>query len=347
MRIGIVSSTILTCPPMDASGKQAYGGLEMLAWQQAKGLGEKGHKILLVAPRGSTATKNVELHETTQGEPEELAWRYYREKLTAFDVICDHSWQKWSVISRMDGTLKCPSLLWLHAPINTMYGSAPPIDKPCFVSISKDQAAHVKEHLKHEAKVCYNGVDTQHYQPLNKPRNNRYLFLARMSSIKGPDIAVDVAKKCKVGLDLIGDDKITGEPDLMKKLQESCALTPGLRYVGPQSREQCAMWFNTNKALLHPNKRFREPFGLAPVEAQLCGMPVIAWRNGAMSETVDNGNTGFIVNSEEEMENLIKEDAVMTIKPEHCREWGMQFSYENMINRVEELCLEAVNSGGW
>jgi glycosyltransferase involved in cell wall biosynthesis len=124
-------------------------------------------------------------------------------------------------------------------------------------------------------------------------------------------------------------------------------VSPNLRYIGHQDRGECVNWFNSNKALLHPNLNFREPFGLAPVEAQLCGMPVIAWDNGAMRETIKHGETGFLVKTQNEMEDLIRSDAVSKIKSSNCIEWARQFSYENMVNRYEELCHEAIDTGGW
>ena len=92
---------------------------------------------------------------------------------------------------------------------------------------------------------------------------------------------------------------------------------------------------------------YREPFGLAPIEAQLCGMPVIAWDNGAMRETVRHGETGYLVKTQEEMESYIKADAVAKIRQDHCIEWARQFSFENMVNRYESLCQEAIETGGW
>jgi len=243
--------------------------------------------------------------------------------------------------------LKAPVLGVLHAPVHTMYNSPPPVEKPCLVCISQDQANGCRDHLKREARVAYNGVDVDFYKDEGKKRNDRYLFLARMSTIKGPQIAQQSAIKCGVGLDMVGDDKFTGEPQLALELKSNCALNPRLRYVGPQNRSECAAWFNTNKALLHPNKVFREPFGLAPVEAQLCGMPVIAWDNGAMRETVKHGETGFLVKSEAEIEELIKTDAVSSLKRNDCREWASQFSYARMIAQYENLCKEAVETGGW
>jgi glycosyltransferase involved in cell wall biosynthesis len=43
-----------------------------------------------------------------------------------------------------------------------------------------------------------------------------------------------------------------------------------------------------------------EPFGLVLIEAMACGTPVIAWRCGSVSEIIEHGKTGFIVDSEDE-----------------------------------------------
>jgi glycosyltransferase involved in cell wall biosynthesis len=329
----------------------------MISWLTAKGLADLGHQVLLVAPKGSKVPANVELHETTIRESEQQAYSGYWQRLLDYDCIVDHSWQKWSYILKMEGHLKAPILGVLHAPVHTMYNSPPPVPFPCLVAISHDQSKAVQEHLKCNSRVAYNGCDTDFYRPssikigchkaMTLRRNVRYLFLARISSIKGPHIAVDVARACKVGLDVVGDDTMTGEPELAARIKEQCALSPTLRYIGPQDRNQCVEWFNKNYALLHPNETFREPFGLAPVEAQLCGMPVIAWDNGAMRETIKDKETGFLVKSQKEIEELIKSDAVGSITPERCREWASQFSQTNMIARYEDLCKEAVEGGGW
>ena len=339
MKICVISTTVIPCPPA------GYAGLEMISWLCANGLKDKGHDVLLIAPKGSNS--KAEIHETTLMEQEKQAYSGYWERLPKYDVIIDHSWEKWSYILKMEGKLKAPVLGVLHAPVHTMYQTAPPIEKPSFVCISKDQAAGCEEHLKRKAKVAYNGVDTSFYKWNKKTRNDRYLFLARMSTIKGPDLAVAAALKCDVALDLVGDDKITGEPALANSIRASCALNPKLRYVGPQNREECSSWFNANKALMHPNKIFREPFGLAPVEAQLCGMPVIAYDNGAMRETVKHGETGFIVKNDDEFVDVIKNNLVSKIKAQTCVEWAQQFSYKNMIDTYEKLCIEAIETGGW
>lgn len=337
MRICVISTSVYPCPP------PGYAGLEMLAYQQAEGLAKRGHRVLLVAPWESRPPPGVLLHGTILDEEEGKSYSGYWQRLLKYDAVIDNSWQKYSYMLKAEGRLKAPVLGVLHAPVHTMYQTPPPVEKPCLVAISKDQAMAVEEFLNRDARVCYNGINPEFYRNRsNRERNSRYLFLARMSGVKGPHIAVELAQKLKFGLDLVGDDVLTTEPEYREKLKSDAVN--GISYIGPQSREQCVGWFTANKALLHMNLRFREPFGLAPVEAQACGMPVIAFRNGAMMETVKHGETGFLVYSKSEVEDLIRSDAVSAIRPERCREWALQFTVDRMIARWEELVEEAVQN---
>ncbi len=340
MKIVVISTTIMPCPP------PGYSGLEMVAWQQAKGLAEMGHKVTLVAPIGSSPPPGVDLHGTTLGESEAQAYSGYWQKLLDCDVVCDHSWSKFSTILKMEGRLTVPSLLWVHAPIETMFNVPPPIEKPCFVAISKDQAGAISGHLGVNARVCYNGVDTDFYKPLHEERTDRYLFLARMSRLKGPHIALAMAKKCRVPLDLVGDDKLVEDPLYAQRIRSGCEGSR-IVYHGEKSRRECLDFFNSAKAMLHCNNAFREPFGLAPVEAQLCGCPVIAADHGSIREIVKDGETGFIYRTMEDLEDIIKSDKISKIDRSLCNRWASQFSVKNFIKRTMDLITEAVETGGW
>ena len=340
MKIAVISTTVMTVPP------PGYSGLEMLAWQQADGLKKRGHEVLLVAPGGSTTPAGVELHETTLGESEQAAYSGYWPRLPKYDAVIDNSWQKWAYILKAEGKLKAPVLGVLHAPAETMFGTPPPVDKPCFVAISRDQAGAVCGHLGRRAKVCYNGVDFDFYKANGDVRTDRYLFLARMSKLKGPHVAAQIGRHCKVPIDLVGDDKLVESPSYAAAVKSACDGKQ-LIYHGEKSRKECVPFFSKAKALLHCNFVFREPFGLSPVEAQGCGCPVIASDVGAMRETVKDGETGFLARTPEEMEDLVRTNAVANISPKKCRAWAEQFSVENMVRRYEELCKEAVENGGW
>lgn len=345
MKIAVISSCVL---PVGNGGLSGYGGLEQIAWLCAKGLAQLGHEVSLVAPEGSSCPNVTIIPSGPAGQwDERYAFRTYADKLPFFDAVIDHSWSKTALSLRQTGQLKAPVLCVMHAPIPGMLQSPPPVDKPCFVCISHDQAAHFDALFNYKPEVVYNGLDVEgFYKPLGLPRSDRFLFLARFSRIKGASIAQDVCRAAGVGLDLVGDTTITGEPDY---LAECMAKSDGeqIRIVGPATRIECVHWFSQARAFLHLTPHFREPFGLAPLEAQACGLGVLAWRYGALKETVKEGETGFLVSSVQEAIDIIKDGALDRLSRSRCREWASQFSVQRMCNRYLELCEKAVNGGAW
>ena len=67
-------------------------------------------------------------------------------------------------------------------------------------------------------------------------------------------------------------------------------------YLGPVGGAARAKTLGSARALLHLIN-FDEPFGLSVVEALACGTPVIACNRGSMRELIDDGVTGFLVDS--------------------------------------------------
>lgn len=361
MKIGVVSSTVF--PVFPPSGTAGYAGLEVLAWQRAEGLAKRGHDVVLFAPTGSRCDHaRVFEFGPPRETSEEVAYSRYWPELLKLDVICDDSWAKWSYSLKAEGRLKAPVLAWMHAPIPGMMQSPPPVEKPCIVCISDDQKAHYEAlFAPSQARRCWNGVDPEHYKPLGIPRSGRFLFLARFSRIKGASLAIDACLKAGAGLDLIGDTTITNEPDYFEECRSKCDGKQ-IRMVGPASRGECVWWLSQAHCLLHPNfpalalghPGFREPFGLAPVEALACGCPVLAGDFGALRETVgqshENG-VGWLVRNFEELAFWVKDVANSTAAlvnnsdlRKRCRERAMEFTVEKMIDRVELLCQEAIES---
>jgi glycosyltransferase involved in cell wall biosynthesis len=378
MKIVVVNTPVFKVPV------RGYAGLEVIAYECAKGLAALGHDVKLIAADGSTCpgvevvpvgpAMRVSEEQAYGGFPEvkddrgnvlREAHRGYWQHLKEADAVVDHSWQKYAYLLKQEGVLKAPVLGVMHAPVDTMYPPPPGVDTPCTVCISEDQAAHYRALYNADARVCYNGVDTEFYKPLGLPRSSRFLFLARFSYIKGADLAIRACSEAGVGLDLVGDTQITHEPEYFQMclnlVNEANAKAndtglPTIRMVGPATRGECVRWFSQAHALLHPVQRFREPLGLAPLEAQLCGCPVISWRNGAMSETIKQGRTGVLVHSLEELTETIRSFANTDplgdwwrnpVMRNECREWASRWSVETMTKRYEELCREAVETGGW
>lgn len=342
-------------PPQGCAG---YGGLEPLAWQKAKGLAAKGHTVFLIGPDGSECpgVSIVPIGPERQVS-EEQAFQKYAPLLPTVDCVVDETWTKMSYTMKAAGQLKPPILGTMHAPVNTMYSSLPPVEKPCIVCISQDQANHFEALFSRPCRWAHHGIDTDFYKPLEIPRTDRFLFLARFSTIKGPSLAIEACIKAGVGLDLVGDTSITNEPEYLEQCRSMCDGKQ-IRMVGPATRGETVWWYSQAHCMLHPNMIFREPFGLAPVEAMACACPVIAWDYGAMRETIKTGETGRLVKSMDEFtqatryasfgDPVFDGEKVPDMWRKNCREWvADKFPLQKMIDRWEQLIIEAVETGGW
>lgn len=330
-----------------------YGGLEQIAYQCAKGLAARGHQVTLVAPDGSSCPGGQVFSIGPPGQGDESAsYSKYWKLLLEQDCVIDHTWQKNSLLLRAEHPERCPPCLAvLHAPVDTMLKTLPPgVAKPCFVCISDDQRNHFENLFDARARTCHNGIDPNFYRSLGMNRTNRFLFLARYSTIKGPHLAIDACKAVGASLDMVGDTSITNEPALFEYCK-SHADNKQIRIVGGVSRSETLRWFSSAFCFLHPNKYFREPLGLAPLEAQACGLPVIAWRKGAMTETIKQGETGWLVENETQLAQMVGRvgnEGISDAMRQSCREWVCDnFTEERMIGRYEELCIEARDTGGW
>lgn len=345
MRIAVTSSTVFPCPT------PGYAGLEMVAWHTAAGLAARGHQVLFMAPDGSACPGVQVVHTGPAGAVTEAqAYDRYWQHLLTVDAVITHSWQKHEYRLKMEGRLRAPVLGVWHAPADTMYRELPAVEKPCTVLISKDHCAHYEALFGKPGRYVHNGVDHEFYRPMSVKRTKRALFLARFSAIKGADIAARACRAAGVCLDLVGDTSITNEPEYAAQVAAMCDGTD-IRLVGPETRGGCVARMSSADFFLHPNLRFREPFGLAPVEAQCCGLPVVTFRKGAMPETVVHGETGFVVDTEEEFTAAVKamaqDGAITDDVRRRCRENGMKFSIAAMVEGYEKLCFEAVRTGGW
>lgn len=373
LKIIVVSTPVFRTPVA------GYSGLEVIAYELARGLAARGHSVGLVAPDGSTCP-GVEVIQVgperwvTEGKAyggfpaivqdgKELRPRHagYWQYLLNADVVIDHSWNKYSYMLKAEGRLKAPVLGVMHAPVHTMLGSPPPVEKPCVVCISKDQALHYEALFgPQQARVAYNGIDLGFYRPMaGIKRTERFLFLARFSSVKSPDLAIEACLKAGVELDLVGDHSITNEPELFQrclKLAGEAGTNPGgeprIKVHGGVPRGQCVEWFSRAKALVHCTPNFREPFGLAPVEAMACGCPVMAWKYGAAKETVGaEPGGGWLVSSKEEMIRELKQlsrpnEVYWENARVRARRTAEQFSLDSMVEGYLNLCREALD-GGW
>ncbi len=343
MKILIISTTVYNLPP------PGYSGLEMLVYQWACEFAKAGHQVSVVCPGDSRFPPelNIEVIPVGLRESEEAAYLRYKNRLEtdSFDVIEDHSWAWYSVLSQMESDHQLPIIHCYHSdPYNL--GAAPPIEKPCVLAFSEAQANIIRSKWSLAVRVVHHGIDLNFYKPdPSVERSNRYLFLARYTPEKGFLEIAYLAKKCRVPLDAFGDVEIVANQDYVTKCFNEAdgrqiRVNPGI------SREETVKQYQSHKALITwPN--YVEIFGLTTVEAMACGCPVISKDSGAAKELIRHGKSGFIVSTLEEAEELIMSDAVGKLKADDIVRQGRKFSIEKSARSHLKVLHDVANGLYW
>lgn len=320
----------------------------MLCHQWACEFARAGHQISVVAPEGSTfpddVKGNIELIATKFGEGEDASWGRYKDRLLKgdWDAVFDNSWHWFSALTQQEADRNLPIIHCYHSdPYNL--NARPPIEKPCLVAFSEAQANVMRKRWNSCVNVVHHGVDTEFYKPdPTVQRGNRYLFLARYTPEKGALELIHLARRCGVGLDMYGDTTIIGSDDY---LRQCFAEADGrqIRVMPGISRAEVAKQYQQHKALLTwPN--FMEIFGLTTAEAQAAGCPVMSKDSGAAKELISEGKSGFVVQSLEQAEELIRSDAFSRLATDDIVNQGRRFSIQKSAEGHLKL-LELVAGG--
>src|SRR6185295_4569180 len=195
-----------------------------------------------------------------------------------------------------------------------------------FVSISDSDRA---PGLNYVATV-YNGIDLALY-PLQEFGGDDLIFLGRIHPDKGVHLAIEVAHSTGLPLLIAG---IIQDETYFREQVEPC-LNAQIRYIGPVDVAGKNELFARSRALLHLNT-IPERFGLVLAEANAAGVPVIAMDLGSCREVIEDGRTGFLVNSASEAAEALQR--LHAIDRCACRRRVQQcFSIETMVTGYERV----------
>ena len=158
-------------------------------------------------------------------------------------------------------------------------------------------------------------------------------FLGRMSRAKRPDRAIEIARRAGMRLKIAA--KIEGDDNAYFHETIEPLLGDDVEFIGEVDEAGKAKFLSGAAALLFPID-WPEPFGLVVIEAMAFGVPVVAWREGAMPEIIDDGETGFVVDTIEAAVEAVQECA--TLDRNHIREvFERRFDADRMVAEYEAI----------
>lgn len=225
---------------------------------------------------------------------------------------------------------------WFHR--FRLWDAASSLRPDAIIAISHFIRKRIQKSWGREADVIYPPVDVEG-SPFAKEKEDYYITVSRMVPYKRIDLIVEAFRSMPdKKLVVIGDGPMYNE--LSNNLPLNVTLTG---YLG---RSEMLQKLSMAKAFIFMPK---EDFGIAPLEAQACGTPVIAYGCGGAAETVrglDQSEPTGVFLSRQNTESLIEAVGIFEANadkfvPENCRAWAMSFSEsrfrEEFSQYVEKL----------
>lgn len=188
-------------------------------------------------------------------------------------------------------------------------------------------------------RTIHHGIALSHYCTVESARQQHLVFLGRVAPSKGTHLAIEIAKKAGIPL------KIAGEIQPVYSDYWETKVKPQvdgkfIEYIGEVGPEEKNELLGSAMALLFPIQ-WDEPFGLVLVEAMACGTPVLALPGGSVQEIVEEGVSGHVRGTVDELAECAKN---LNLDAKGVREYVQRhFSVERMTADYIQLYSELVS----
>jgi glycosyltransferase involved in cell wall biosynthesis len=343
MRIAQVAPLYERVPP------PGYGGTERVVSWLTEELVRRGHDVTLFASgdsrtRARLVAGNAQALRSDTNCTDPLAHHILmleqvRRHSAEFDVIHFHTDYLHFSLSRqctvshvttLHGRLDSPDLV----PLFREFREVP------LVSISRAQRrplswAHWVGNVYHGLPECSLSFH---------PTPGKYLaFIGRISPEKRPDRAIQIAQAAGMPL------KIAAKVDRVDREYFDSRIKPLLanplvEFIGEIGDDQKSDFLGNAFACLAPID-WPEPFGLNMIEAMACGTPLIAFNHGSVPEIIEDGVSGFIVESVEQAVRAVEQVPLLSRKS--CREsFERRFSAQRMATDYLRIYEQQIESRG-
>jgi glycosyltransferase involved in cell wall biosynthesis len=202
-----------------------------------------------------------------------------------------------------------------------------------YAANSETTRKRVKRYFGRDATVLYPPVETERFS--RGPVGDDYVVLSELMPHKRIDLAIEAFNQLELPLTVVGNG-----PDA-RRLRRLAG--PTVRFTGRVTDVEAASLMSSAKALV---VTATEEFGIAAVEAQAAGRPVIALREGGVRETVVEGETGVFFDRPEpgSLAAAVRGFDPLAVDPEACTANAARFDvghFRHGLRALVERALEA------
>jgi glycosyltransferase involved in cell wall biosynthesis len=319
--------------PLAPVGPDPVGGAEQVLSLLDRALVQAGHRSIVLACEGSQTRgalvsvpyRKEALDADTIYRAQERHARAIREILRRenVDLVHLHGVDFHSYLPPPG----VPVLATLHLPIDWYPREALDPSRPDTWLQCVSARQHARGRNPRFVAPIENGVPVGPFRPCAK--RNFALVLSRICAEKGIHVALDAAKRAGIALLIAGEVYAYADHERYFHCEIAPRLDRSRRFIGPIGGARKRRLLSAARCLLVPSL-VPETSSLAAREALAAGTPVIARNIGALADTVEHGQTGFLVRDEIEMAEAIR--AADRIDPRQCwRTARERFALEPMV----------------
>jgi glycosyltransferase involved in cell wall biosynthesis len=339
----------MVAPPFLAVPPEHDGGAEVVVAELVDGLVDRGAEVVLFSTADSRGgfrhpCEVRALFEEAQWPPSIYAEVdhsafVFQELLDGdddFDLVHTHC----PTLLPLASLLGTPVVSTLHhqrqEDLSRLYGSHPEVGYACSSARQRELCGPFEL-----GAVIHHGINPGRFR-LGAVRPDAVAFLGRLSEVEGPHLAIDVALRAGLAI-RVGGQPHPRDAEFVEAALRSRMSEPHVEHLGEVGHSDKVELLSTARALLFPID-WEEPFGLAALEAMVCGCPVIAFRRGAAPELIDEGITGFLAEDEGQMVELLHGPARPGVFDRAaCREHAIRrFSAARMVDDYLDLYASAI-----
>jgi glycosyltransferase involved in cell wall biosynthesis len=292
-------------PLAEAVPPRLYGGTERIVSYLTEELVRQGHQVTVFAtgdsrtqaelvpccPRALRLDPSVRnpiphvlmMLDDVRRRSAEFDVLHFHMDLLHFPVFRDVAAR---TVTTLHGRLDLPDL----TPFHRKFSEFP------LVSISNDQRRPMPP--VNWVGTVHHGLPLELLHPTSSHGEGYLAFLGRISPEKRPDRAIEIARRANLPI-RIAAKVDEADRDYFERTIKPLLQDPRVQFIGEIGDAQKSEFLGNAGALLFPID-WPEPFGLVMIEALACGTPVIAYPHGSVSEVIEQGVTGFIVQDIEE-----------------------------------------------